>query len=342
MGLFRAGWMFSFLVGYVSGAIGHKKLLIALGILMFSVGIGVMGFAQNYSTLIALSVMAGIGASFYHPLGTALLLKIFPGKRGLAIGVHDSLGGVGFFIAPFLAVYLAALVGWRSSLMLLMFPAVPIAIALMFIKDKHQSSSDTSTISRKTVSRRLGAYKRVLIALAVVSSLNSVVFWGTMNYTSVYFHEICGLSAFEAGAILSLINIMGIFGPLIGGHLTDRFGGRGVMALALGFESLSWLLFLSFHYPANLVFIVISALFSYICFPISFVITACHTTEEVYATAISIILGVSIGVSSICSLLIGWMADLFGLVFVFQLSALIAAVGALCCYFIPARQQIAR
>ena len=96
----------SYPLGKLADRLSRKKLL-ALGLVINSVGYLCLSFAPNYPWALVCAVIAGLGGSFYHPAATALIAGLFPEARGRAFGFIGIGASVGFCLGPFYT-------GWRA------------------------------------------------------------------------------------------------------------------------------------------------------------------------------------------------------------------------------------
>jgi len=113
-------------------SIGYKKSYIIGGIIVvvscfFSV------FAPDYTILIILRIIAGMGSSFIMITGLAILTRVYPlNKRGMVIGINTAMVYVGASMGPIIGGFLTEYTGWRS-IFLMMIPLLLISAALMII-----------------------------------------------------------------------------------------------------------------------------------------------------------------------------------------------------------------
>ncbi len=108
---------FGLIVGHVADSLGRRGLMIALGLLILSLGL--LGFYLALSSsagivsdvlALAAALVAGIGSSFYHPLGGSIIQLAFGAEsRGKALGVNGAFGSLGRALYPSLFFIVAAL-----------------------------------------------------------------------------------------------------------------------------------------------------------------------------------------------------------------------------------------
>ncbi|MBC7320060.1 MFS transporter [bacterium] len=100
--------------GRISDIYGRKKIFL-YGVSIFTLSSLLCGIANNYTLLIILRVLQGIGAGMLFATSTAILTSVFPiGERGRALGLSVTSVYIGLSLGPFLGGVLTKNFGWRS------------------------------------------------------------------------------------------------------------------------------------------------------------------------------------------------------------------------------------
>jgi MFS family permease len=111
----------------------NRKWIIVSSLFVWSAVTLLMGFAQNFTQLLALRALMGFSESLYIPAALSLIADYHDSKsRSIAIGIHmtglyigQSLGGFGATIA--------ASFSWQSTFQLFGFVGVGYALLLMVL-----------------------------------------------------------------------------------------------------------------------------------------------------------------------------------------------------------------
>jgi len=121
------------LTGGVLGDLYGRRRLFALGIVLFTAGSLICGFAPNIGTLIAGRAVAGLGAALQVPITLAILTVTYPDpqERALPLGIWASCNGLAFIIGPTLGGVLVDHAGWRS-IFLLIVPLCLLTLGLAY------------------------------------------------------------------------------------------------------------------------------------------------------------------------------------------------------------------
>jgi len=110
--------------GKLAVRIGAVRVL-ALGTGLVAVGYAVAGLSGSLSAVVVGLLLAGLGASTQHPIGSSLVAAAFAGARSrTALGTYNFTGDVGKVVLPALFGLLAAALGWQQALLVVAAVAV--------------------------------------------------------------------------------------------------------------------------------------------------------------------------------------------------------------------------
>jgi len=308
--------------GALADKLGRRKLLMALGLTWFTTLLSLVGVAHHYILILILVLLAGLGASFYHPLSTFFLSASFIKSRGRAFGIHGVGGGLGSFMAPILMGSLAAMWGWRHSILIIFVPGVLIS-CLIFLIVKENGGE------RKAGGRLMSVITLPVITLMVIRVLSNTCYSGFVAFLPTYFVE-GGFSIVIAGAYTAILFASGVVGQLAGGWLSDRFGRKLVIGLTNALAGLFLFLFMVSKGFLSLIFLACVGLFLFATWPVAFAFTADLTPRDLVATATGVMFGLGVGGSALGPFLAGQLADAFNIGFSYLiLSILVLGCAAL-------------
>ena len=90
------------------------RITLTVGMLLCAASMAAVGAVDAYWVMVALTSVAGIGNSVFHPADYAILAASVDDRHlGKAFGFHLLAGNLGFAAAPVLMVALAALWDWQ-------------------------------------------------------------------------------------------------------------------------------------------------------------------------------------------------------------------------------------
>jgi len=195
----------------------------------------------TYSLLLAI----GVGASYV--VTTSTILRWFERRRGLALGITGSGGGLGIaFVAP-LAAFLIESFEWRQALLVLggVVWLVMIPVAQLLRKDPYEIGAlpDGATTGTKTAT----VEEHILQSpeLTLQQAFRTRNFWsflfiwvllafsGIFVLTHIVPHATdLGFSAVQSATILSLTGIAMIVGRLLSGVLIDKISAKAIAVIS--------------------------------------------------------------------------------------------------------------
>src|SRR5258708_5250113 len=102
--------------GWLAKRLGSVRVL-ACGTALVAVGYCIAGFTGSLYGRIAGLLLAGLGGSTQHPIGSSLVSAAFPGLRSrTALGTYNFTGDLGKMALPAVFAVVAAWLGWEKAL----------------------------------------------------------------------------------------------------------------------------------------------------------------------------------------------------------------------------------
>lgn len=110
--------------GQLAERFGGVRIL-AIGTLLIAAGYCLAGLSGSLYGVIAGLLLAGLGASTQHPIGSSLVAAAYHGARSrTALGTYNFTGDVGKVLLPALFALIAAALGWQQALVVMAALAV--------------------------------------------------------------------------------------------------------------------------------------------------------------------------------------------------------------------------
>jgi len=251
--------VFAFLGGWAIDRYGPR---IVFSIMGFFIGLSLILTSQTTSAwqlFIAYSLLLAIGIGAVYVVMTSTVLRWFDRRRGLALGIAGSGGGLGIALIAPLSAFLIDSFEWRNALMILGGIAwlVILPVSQLLKKDPYEIGAlpDGTTPGYQTpeVEQGTTAPKTIpLLRMFRTTSFWSFLFiWllmafsGSFVMTHIIPHAIdLGFSPIRSATILSLSGIATIAGRLIAGIITDKLNAKVVAIICslLQVAALLWLI----------------------------------------------------------------------------------------------------
>ncbi|MBE9638717.1 MFS transporter [Salipiger mangrovisoli] len=312
-------------------------LPIGMGVTM--VGLLLLSVAPSYALLIGGAGLIGIGSSIFHPEASRVARAASGGRFGLAQSAFQVGGNFGTAIGPLLAALIIVPLG-RGSVGI--FAALALVGMAILIGVSRWHARERKAAARRPAPEGHGLpRRRVQLAIVVLLALlfSKQVYMASMiSYYTFFLIERFGLTPAGAQKMLFLFLVAVAFGTVIGGPVGDRIGRRSViwvsilgvlpLTLLLPYASLFWTGVLSVLIGV----VLASALPAIIVF-------AQELVPGRIGTVAGLFFGAAFGVAGIAAAALGLLADSVGISLVFQVCAVLPALGLLAA-FLPRRGMV--
>ena len=325
------------IVGYISDK-KPKPYSLAVGMCFTLAGILLLAFANSFACILVAVAFAGCGSSVLHPEASKIARLGSGGAKGLAQSVFQVGGNVGRSFGPIIVALAVLPRGQQSISWLSVFAILAILVSIRLghwyrdqlavigrLKSKHDIDSE-GRLSSKQVTL-------ALVVLLILMFSKDFYFTNLQNYLTFYLIDKFGISIVASQYCLFAFLISSAIGLIIGGRLGDLYGrkyviwgsilGAAPFALLLPYTNLLWTIVLAIT--------------------VGMVMSSAMSAILVYATDMlpgnvgmisGAFFGLSFGLGGIGSAVFGWMADVWSIQLVFQLTAFLPLLG-LVAYWLP-------
>ncbi|MBN9264831.1 MAG: MFS transporter [Hyphomicrobium sp.] len=304
------------------------------------IGLFGLSFAPNYAMVLLSAAMIGLGSAVFHPEATRMARHAAAGQQGLAQGVFQIGGHVGYAAGPLLAAMIVVPRGQQS--LAWMSVVALIAMVLMAwtggryaeMRREQAAAAAAAPPSKGTSTSAAGPMLptgHVLFAMAILIlillSKNAYTAAFTSYYT-FYLIEQFGVSVQLSQIMLFVYLVVGAIGVIIGGMVGDRIGRHRVIwisilgalpfALILPYADLFWTGVLSV-----VISLIMASAFSAI------LIYAIDLVPHRVGLVGGLFYGLAFGLGGLAAAALGLLADWIGIIAVFKLVAWVPALGLL-------------
>jgi len=336
---------FQFTASVLQPAIGFyidrhpKPYSLVAGMALSLTGLLLLSKAGSFAMLLLAAALIGTGSAVFHPESSRVARMAAGSRPGLAQSLFQVGGNVGSAAGPLLAAFIVLGHGQSSIAWFALAPLLGMVLltrvghwygahGLARLKARAVGAGDAAAALRRG---------RVLGALAVLIALVFSKFFYMASMTSYYtFYLIERFALPVQGAQLMLFVFLAAVaaGTIAGGALGDRFGRKAVIwvsilgvlpfTLLLPHASLAWTLVLS----VPIGFILASA------FP-AIIVYAQELLPARVGTVAGLFFGLAFGLGGIGAAVLGELADVTGIRFVFELCAFLPLLGLLAVFLPP-------
>ncbi|MCC6315531.1 MAG: MFS transporter [Thermomicrobiales bacterium] len=221
--------------------IGLRKAMIG-GSALVTVSTLLLAFGPGLPLLVALRVLAGVGAALWALSRHAYLTEAIPlGQRGQAISVFGGINRLGVFAGPVLGGLAADRFGLTASFLLSgLLAGVATIVSIVLLKPAPRPQSAPRAARWRVVGASMRANGRDLGAASTAQTLGQMIRTGRYLIIPLYGADRLGLDAGQIGLILTVGAMLDVSMFVPAGWLMDRFGRKvaavpsfGIMALGV-------------------------------------------------------------------------------------------------------------
>lgn len=305
---------------------------LSIGMGFTLLGLVMLAFAPSFAWLLVGSSMIGIGSAIFHPESSRIARLTSGGKHGFAQSFFQVGGNSGSAIGPLLAALIVLPIGQRGMAWFTL-PAL-VGIFVLWRVGRWYKTHHVNRAAKKSTTAHEAhtlSKARVAGAITVLIALIFSKYFYLASLTSYYTFYL--ISRFHVSVRLSQIMLFLFLaavaaGTLIGGSVGDRYGRKLVI----------WVSILGVL-PFTLVLPYASLLWTgVLSVVIGFVIASAFSAILVYAQDLlpgrvgmisGLFFGFAFGLGGIGAAVLGKLADVRGIVFVYHVCAYLPAIGLL-------------
>lgn len=330
-----AGLMFasSFLSSIIQPLIGYwsdKKTntyLMALGVLLSGLSLGATALWDNYIFLFAAVTLMGIGNAIFHPEAAKLVNGLAGQQKALGMSIFSTGGSCGFCAGPILGATLAAIWGLQAIAVFAVW-GILMGILIWFLTPRMKQSA--TIITQKSVKQQTtelindwSSFRRLTMFVIIRAGLYTAL----MTFLPLYCVYTLGQGEAVGSFSLTLLAAVGIFTNWLGGYAADRWGNTVVLRLSM---FLTGIAMIAFNLNQNLLLMYLlvglAGFALYASIGPMVVLGQTYLAKNI-GMASGVTLGIGFSAGGVIAPILGWVADTYGLDYVFYLLPIMALLG---------------
>jgi FSR family fosmidomycin resistance protein-like MFS transporter len=222
------------LAGWLGDRWSESRMMVVFHVVT-GLGAVAAGLAADETGLVLGLALLGVGASIYHPVGLAWIVKNAE-NRGSALAWNGVFGGIGVAAAGFVAGGLSDVVSWRAAMIVpgLVCMATGLLLAILIARG---TVVDRTVDARPVPRPSRGDTVRVFLLLSVTMLCAGLVYNSMATIMPKWFGDrmpgLVGDGTMGVGALVSLVFLVGAVPQLLGGWLVDRLPPKRIYVAML-------------------------------------------------------------------------------------------------------------
>ncbi len=309
---------------------GYAKALVVVSPFVTCVAICLLGNAPTYAVAAGLLAFCGLAVAAIHLAAPVIMAELAGDKVGRGMSFFMAGGETARLLGPPAAVAVVASIGLGG-----MWKLIPLgALASGFLWWR----IGRIQLAPKVADKRplLGVVlnmRRVIIAVMGIMVARGFMAAAVTTYLPT-FRDSEGATFFAANAALFLVEAGGVVGAFTSGTLSDRFGRRTILLLAVIASPPLMLAYLMTTGPLSLVFLVLLGFFTLSTTPVMWALMIEHAGPD-RAAASGTFTMISFAIRGLIILLVGNLGDQIGLRPTYYVCAIVAIIGIPFVFLVP-------
>jgi MFS transporter, FSR family, fosmidomycin resistance protein len=309
-----------------------KPFSLAIGMGVSLCGLLLLSQAWSFALILLAAGLVGVGSSIFHPEATRLARFSSGGRHGFAQSVFQLGGYMGTAIGPALAALIVVPAGqhsiaWFSIIALLaMFVLARLGLWYKKVSASRQKKASSDSINRPVI----GRWKVIAIISVLAALIFSKYFYlaSISSYYTFYLIDRFHLSIQSSQMLLFLFLFAVAVGTIIGGPIGDRYGRKLVIwfsilgvapfTILLPYANLFWTCVLSV-----VIGLILASAFSAI------IVYAQELVPGKVGMIGGVFYGLAFGMGGLGSAVLGNLADLTSITFVYHVCSFLPLIGLL-------------
>ena len=302
---------------------GSLRWFVILTPTVTATAMSLIGIAPGYTVLTILLLMAGVSTAFWHTPTPAMVARVSGRQMGLGMSFFMLGGTLAYTIGPLLAV--AAVSWWGLDGIWRLIPLGVVASVMLYWRTREIADVRSASPANGSWAESWQELKQVMLPLAGIIVAQGFMV-ATLSTFLPTFLSLEGASLLQAGGALSIVKMAGAAGSLTSGTVSDRLGRRRVLTLVLWASPVLMFLFLAAPRWATVPMLLVAGFTVFSANPVMMALVQEYGRAHP-ATANGLYMALVFASQSLIIVLVGAIADRWGLRATFYGCALLGFAG---------------
>ena len=322
------------LFGHISDKI-RQPYLVILGPILTAIFIGMIGLLPSFESIIVILILAGIGTAAFHPQSSVYTACASGRQSGLGMSLFVTGGSAGHALGALIILPIVTTFGMKYSVITIAF-----GIIISFLLFRNLPVLPPISFHKKVQIIDVKAKKPgiSLFILWIIVSIRAFIVVGFITFMPIYLHN-KNVILLLAGSAITIFELSGAVGTLLGGPLSDRFGKKIIIILSTSLSLPFLWLFLHTVGLISFIFLGCAGFFLFSSIPVS-IIMAQELFPKRISTVSSLMMGMAWGIGGLLVPPLGAVADQLGIGQALELLIYLGLLGAIASAFLPGSHKV--
>lgn len=287
-----------------------KPWLLILSLVWIAFWMSISGIITNYYLLVVIVGLGALASALFHPLGSAVAVKLGNKSRGTSLSIFMTIGGFAASVSPMIAIPAVKAYG-LNVLVFFMIPGILVAL-FMYLAQVHEVEINQTYVEKAEKRGKFDFSSAKWVSVLVFISSSKVLIRSFLVTFGVQIMLLKQVDINIAGVVLSAYLLANSLGTIIGGYLNDRIGSKRILIL---FNLLAFLCMAIIVFTAGVPMVIGFLLMGLALSGSSTanIVIAYELMPKNLNVATGLIMGLSGGLGGLIMLLFGEIADVQGL-----------------------------
>ncbi len=310
----------------------NLKMLVILAPTISGILITLVGVAPSFGVAALLLLLAGFSSAGIHAIAPAMVSARAGKKVGRGMGFFMVGGELGFGIGPLLVV---AVIGYLTlkGLPWLMILGMLASVILFFRLNDASTVRHAQAEASLPVRQALSEMSGIMLPMMGITVITGFLTANIVNFLPTFLSSE-GVVFWLAGASLSVVELSGTVGVLVTGLFSDRLGQRNIVFGGTLFATVFSMGFLMSQGWIQILMLIGIGLSAFVANPAFLSLIQTRFTRN-RSLANGVYMSISFILRSIVVVLVGFLADRFGMRPVFVGSALAGLLALPLVFMLP-------